>query len=147
MYDFSPLNFFVFLFNKNALDYCSKYDKILPVLTLTNNFFVLGECVHAWMTKSISFGLPFGLYFLCPVFTSVGVCICMDVCMCAVCVYKCLMRVCGNFGLRGYPGGADKHQMDAELRKEMMAIWPNLSQKTLDLLVTPHKGKLQENRT
>uniref|UniRef100_A0A8C9YJ72 Voltage-dependent P/Q-type calcium channel subunit alpha-1A n=1 Tax=Sander lucioperca TaxID=283035 RepID=A0A8C9YJ72_SANLU len=38
-------------------------------------------------------------------------------------------------------GGADKHQMDAELRKEMMAIWPNLSQKTLDLLVTPHKGK------
>lgn len=40
-------------------------------------------------------------------------------------------------------GGADKHQMDAELRKEMMAIWPNLSQKTLDLLVTPHKGKLQ----
>lgn len=40
-------------------------------------------------------------------------------------------------------GGLDKHQMDAELRKEMMAIWPNLSQKTLDLLVTPHKGKLQ----
>uniref|UniRef100_A0A3B3RLK8 Voltage-dependent P/Q-type calcium channel subunit alpha-1A n=1 Tax=Paramormyrops kingsleyae TaxID=1676925 RepID=A0A3B3RLK8_9TELE len=36
-------------------------------------------------------------------------------------------------------GGADKHQMDSELRKEMMAIWPNLSQKTLDLLVTPHK--------
>lgn len=39
------------------------------------------------------------------------------------------------------PGGADKQQMDAELRKEMMAIWPNLSQKTLDLLVTPHKCK------
>ncbi|XP_057202251.1 voltage-dependent P/Q-type calcium channel subunit alpha-1A isoform X25 [Triplophysa rosa] len=37
-------------------------------------------------------------------------------------------------------GGIDKHQMDAELRKEMMAIWPNLSQKTLDLLVTPHKS-------
>ncbi|XP_072550558.1 voltage-dependent P/Q-type calcium channel subunit alpha-1A isoform X6 [Salminus brasiliensis] len=37
-------------------------------------------------------------------------------------------------------GGVDKHQMDAELRKEMMAIWPNLSQKTLDLLVTPHKS-------
>lgn len=53
--------------------------------------------------------------------------------------------VCGHSGLRGHPGGADKHQMDAELRKEMMAIWPNLSQKTLDLLVTPHKGKLQEN--
>uniref|UniRef100_A0A8C2AYY7 Voltage-dependent P/Q-type calcium channel subunit alpha-1A n=1 Tax=Cyprinus carpio TaxID=7962 RepID=A0A8C2AYY7_CYPCA len=39
-------------------------------------------------------------------------------------------------------GGEDKHQMDAELRKEMMAIWPNLSQKNLDLLVTPHKCKL-----
>uniref|UniRef100_A0A8C1G0G1 Voltage-dependent P/Q-type calcium channel subunit alpha-1A n=1 Tax=Cyprinus carpio carpio TaxID=630221 RepID=A0A8C1G0G1_CYPCA len=37
-------------------------------------------------------------------------------------------------------GGVDKHQMDAELRKEMMAIWPNLSQKNLDLLVTPHKS-------
>ncbi|XP_058513731.1 voltage-dependent P/Q-type calcium channel subunit alpha-1A isoform X3 [Ochotona princeps] len=37
-------------------------------------------------------------------------------------------------------GGADKQQMDAELRKEMIAIWPNLSQKTLDLLVTPHKS-------
>nr|XP_023670387.1 voltage-dependent P/Q-type calcium channel subunit alpha-1A isoform X22 [Paramormyrops kingsleyae] len=37
-------------------------------------------------------------------------------------------------------GGADKHQMDAELRKEMMAIWPNLSQKNLDMLVTPHKA-------
>ncbi|MEQ2157594.1 Voltage-dependent P/Q-type calcium channel subunit alpha-1A, partial [Goodea atripinnis] len=37
-------------------------------------------------------------------------------------------------------GGIDKHQMDAELRKEMMAIWANLSQKTLDLLVTPHKA-------
>uniref|UniRef100_A0A8C6T6M6 Calcium channel, voltage-dependent, P/Q type, alpha 1A subunit, a n=1 Tax=Neogobius melanostomus TaxID=47308 RepID=A0A8C6T6M6_9GOBI len=36
-----------------------------------------------------------------------------------------------------------KHQMDAELRKEMIAIWPNLSQKTLDLLVTPHKGELR----
>lgn len=40
-----------------------------------------------------------------------------------------------------FAGGADKQQMDAELRKEMMAIWPNLSQKTLDLLVTPHKCK------
>ncbi|XP_052356644.1 voltage-dependent P/Q-type calcium channel subunit alpha-1A-like isoform X3 [Oncorhynchus keta] len=41
---------------------------------------------------------------------------------------------------KGTEGGVDKHQMDAELRKEMMAIWPNLSQKTLDLLVTPHKS-------
>lgn len=51
------------------------------------------------------------------------------------------------FWVVDYPGGADKHQMDAELRKEMMAIWPNLSQKTLDLLVTPHKGKLLDNRS
>ncbi|KAK1802413.1 hypothetical protein P4O66_022079 [Electrophorus voltai] len=36
--------------------------------------------------------------------------------------------------------GIDKHQMDAELRKEMIAIWPYLSQKQLDLLVTPHKA-------
>ncbi|KAG5832569.1 hypothetical protein ANANG_G00292520 [Anguilla anguilla] len=41
---------------------------------------------------------------------------------------------------KGTEGGVDKHQMDSELRKEMMAIWPNLSQKTLDLLVTPHKS-------
>ncbi|KAJ8254227.1 hypothetical protein COCON_G00208390 [Conger conger] len=41
---------------------------------------------------------------------------------------------------KGAEGGVDKHQMDSELRKEMMAIWPNLSQKTLDLLVTPHKS-------
>ncbi|XP_035387075.1 voltage-dependent P/Q-type calcium channel subunit alpha-1A isoform X2 [Electrophorus electricus] len=41
---------------------------------------------------------------------------------------------------KGGEGGVDKHQMDAELRKEMMAIWPNLSQKSLDLLVTPHKA-------
>lgn len=68
-------------------------------------------------------------------------------CMCAVCVHKCLLRVCGHPGSWDHPGGADKHQMDAELRKEMMAIWPNLSQKTLDLLVTPHKGKLQEENS
>lgn len=70
---------------------------------------------------------PFGPHLLCPVW---GVCICMDV-----------LVLCFVGGV-GCPGGADKHQMDAELRKEMMAIWPNLSQKTLDLLVTPHKGKL-----
>ncbi|XP_014824515.1 PREDICTED: voltage-dependent N-type calcium channel subunit alpha-1B-like, partial [Poecilia mexicana] len=29
--------------------------------------------------------------------------------------------------------------MDAELRKEMSTVWPSLSQKTMDLLVTPHK--------
>lgn len=54
------------------------------------------------------------------------------------CLYTYERRAVG-----GYSGGADKHQMDAELRKEMMAIWPNLSQKSLDQLVTPHKGKLR----
>ncbi|XP_036382022.1 calcium channel, voltage-dependent, N type, alpha 1B subunit, a [Megalops cyprinoides] len=28
---------------------------------------------------------------------------------------------------------------DADLKKELSTVWPNLSQKTLDLLVTPHK--------
>lgn len=57
-------------------------------------------------------------------------------------VVRCLWAGGGG----GDSGGADKHQMDAELRKEMMAIWPNLSQKSLDQLVTPHKGKLQHQR-
>ncbi|XP_043541416.1 probable voltage-dependent R-type calcium channel subunit alpha-1E, partial [Chiloscyllium plagiosum] len=35
-------------------------------------------------------------------------------------------------------GGADKQQLDAELRKEIMTIWPHLPQKTLDLLVPIH---------
>lgn len=56
------------------------------------------------------------------------------------CLCTCERRAVGG----GDSGGADKHQMDAELRKEMMAIWPNLSQKSLDQLVTPHKGKLQQ---
>nr|XP_055055266.1 probable voltage-dependent N-type calcium channel subunit alpha-1B isoform X3 [Misgurnus anguillicaudatus] len=29
---------------------------------------------------------------------------------------------------------------DAELKKELATVWPNLSQKTMDLLVTPHKS-------
>lgn len=60
----------------------------------------------------------------------VSICVRMYLYVCACVHWICL-------------GGIDKHQMDAELRKEMMAIWPNLSQKTLDLLVTPHKCKLQ----
>uniref|UniRef100_A0A8B9EGZ3 Voltage-dependent N-type calcium channel subunit alpha n=1 Tax=Anser cygnoides TaxID=8845 RepID=A0A8B9EGZ3_ANSCY len=36
-------------------------------------------------------------------------------------------------------GGVKQHQCDAELRKEISLVWPNLSQKTLDLLVPPHK--------
>lgn len=63
-------------------------------------------------------------------------CVCAHMCAC-ICmwVHALVCWIC--------LGGIDKHQMDAELRKEMMAIWPNLSQKTLDLLVTPHKCKLQ----
>uniref|UniRef100_A0A3Q3WH13 Voltage-dependent calcium channel alpha-1 subunit IQ domain-containing protein n=1 Tax=Mola mola TaxID=94237 RepID=A0A3Q3WH13_MOLML len=29
---------------------------------------------------------------------------------------------------------------DAELKKELSTVWPNLSQKTMDLLITPHKS-------
>ncbi|KFV99944.1 Voltage-dependent N-type calcium channel subunit alpha-1B, partial [Fulmarus glacialis] len=36
-------------------------------------------------------------------------------------------------------GGVKQHQCDAELRKEISLVWPNLSQKALDLLVPPHK--------
>uniref|UniRef100_A0ACB8F0Z0 Voltage-dependent N-type calcium channel subunit alpha-1B n=1 Tax=Sphaerodactylus townsendi TaxID=933632 RepID=A0ACB8F0Z0_9SAUR len=35
--------------------------------------------------------------------------------------------------------GVLQHQCDAELRKEISLVWPNLSQKTLDLLVPPLK--------
>ncbi|KAJ6654579.1 hypothetical protein lerEdw1_006732, partial [Lerista edwardsae] len=35
--------------------------------------------------------------------------------------------------------GVQQHQCDAELRKEISLVWPNLSQKTLDVLVPPHK--------
>ncbi|XP_029142215.1 voltage-dependent N-type calcium channel subunit alpha-1B-like, partial [Protobothrops mucrosquamatus] len=35
--------------------------------------------------------------------------------------------------------GVLQHQCDAELRKEVSLVWPNLSSKTLDLLVPPHK--------
>ncbi|XP_043914705.1 voltage-dependent N-type calcium channel subunit alpha-1B [Protopterus annectens] len=33
------------------------------------------------------------------------------------------------------PGGVSQHQCDAELRKEIASVWPNLSMKTIDLLV------------
>lgn len=32
---------------------------------------------------------------------------------------------------------------DADLKREINRVWPNLSQKTMDLLVTPHKCELQ----
>ncbi|XP_040216183.1 voltage-dependent R-type calcium channel subunit alpha-1E isoform X5 [Rana temporaria] len=37
-------------------------------------------------------------------------------------------------------GGADRQQLDAELQKEILAIWPNISQKMLDLLVPMPKA-------
>ncbi|XP_039631746.1 calcium channel, voltage-dependent, N type, alpha 1B subunit, a [Polypterus senegalus] len=36
-------------------------------------------------------------------------------------------------------GVANQQRSDAELRKEISTVWPNLSQKTLDLLVPPHR--------
>uniref|UniRef100_A0A8B9YU32 Voltage-dependent N-type calcium channel subunit alpha n=1 Tax=Bos mutus grunniens TaxID=30521 RepID=A0A8B9YU32_BOSMU len=40
------------------------------------------------------------------------------------------------------PAGTKQHQCDAELRKEISSVWANLPQKTLDLLVPPHKHGL-----
>uniref|UniRef100_A0A6I8NS10 Voltage-dependent N-type calcium channel subunit alpha n=1 Tax=Ornithorhynchus anatinus TaxID=9258 RepID=A0A6I8NS10_ORNAN len=37
--------------------------------------------------------------------------------------------------------GKWQHQCDAELKKEITSVWANLPQKTLDLLVPPHKRK------
>ncbi|GCC24939.1 hypothetical protein chiPu_0003342 [Chiloscyllium punctatum] len=36
-------------------------------------------------------------------------------------------------------GGSYQQQCDAELRKELTAVWPNLSQRVLDILVPPHR--------
>uniref|UniRef100_A0A4W3GQH4 Voltage-dependent R-type calcium channel subunit alpha n=1 Tax=Callorhinchus milii TaxID=7868 RepID=A0A4W3GQH4_CALMI len=36
--------------------------------------------------------------------------------------------------------GKDKQLLDTELRSEIMTIWPHLSQKTLDVVVPPHKS-------
>lgn len=38
-------------------------------------------------------------------------------------------------------GGADWQQLDSELQKEILTIWPHLSQKMLDLLVPMPKSK------
>lgn len=40
-----------------------------------------------------------------------------------------------------FPGMVAQRLCDAELKKELSTVWPNLSQKTMDLLVTPHKRK------
>ncbi|XP_054582795.1 voltage-dependent N-type calcium channel subunit alpha-1B isoform X2 [Eptesicus fuscus] len=37
------------------------------------------------------------------------------------------------------PAGTKQHQCDAALRKEIASVWANLPQKTLDLLVPPHR--------
>ncbi|KAG8436806.1 hypothetical protein GDO86_007768 [Hymenochirus boettgeri] len=37
-------------------------------------------------------------------------------------------------------GGADRQQLDSELQKDILAIWPNISQKMLDLLVPMPKA-------
>lgn len=81
--------------------------------------------------------------------------VCLFTCACSlggtdihvsVDVPACMLHALG-FVVNMPIGGIDKHQMDAELRKEMMAIWPNLSQKALDLLVTPHKGEFWRMET
>uniref|UniRef100_A0A671G4N5 Voltage-dependent N-type calcium channel subunit alpha n=1 Tax=Rhinolophus ferrumequinum TaxID=59479 RepID=A0A671G4N5_RHIFE len=41
------------------------------------------------------------------------------------------------------PAGTKQHQCDADLRKEICSVWANLPQKTLDLLVPPHKRNLE----
>uniref|UniRef100_H3AUU1 Voltage-dependent R-type calcium channel subunit alpha n=1 Tax=Latimeria chalumnae TaxID=7897 RepID=H3AUU1_LATCH len=37
-------------------------------------------------------------------------------------------------------GGADRQQLDSELQKEILLIWPHISQRMLDLLVPIHKA-------
>lgn len=39
------------------------------------------------------------------------------------------------------PGVLAQHLCDVDLKREINRVWPNLSQKTVDLLVTPHKCK------
>lgn len=107
----------------------------------------MNGCERALVCVWCPFELVYNLMhmFMCP-------------CMCEWRVSACIglhVRVSVSVGMNPWVhacvwiclGGVDKHQMDAELRKEMMAIWPNLSQKNLDLLVTPHKCKLQSVAT
>lgn len=49
--------------------------------------------------------------------------------------------VCGPFLLPAVEGGADWQQLDSELQKEILTIWPHLSQKMLDLLVPMPKSE------
>jgi len=43
--------------------------------------------------------------------------------------------------LCGVVGMVAQRLLDAQLKKELSTVWPNLCQKTIDLLVTPHKRK------
>uniref|UniRef100_A0A8C2SKD9 Voltage-dependent N-type calcium channel subunit alpha n=1 Tax=Capra hircus TaxID=9925 RepID=A0A8C2SKD9_CAPHI len=52
---------------------------------------------------------------------------------------KCPARVAYKRLVRERGTGTKQHQCDAELRKEISSVWANLPQKTLDLLVPPHK--------
>lgn len=47
----------------------------------------------------------------------------------------------GPFLLPAVEGGADWQQLDSELQKEILTIWPHLSQKMLDLLVPMPKSE------
>lgn len=49
--------------------------------------------------------------------------------------------VSGLFLLPAVEGGADWQQLDSELQKEILTIWPHLSQKMLDLLVPMPKSE------
>lgn len=44
--------------------------------------------------------------------------------------------------VRFFAGVLAQHLCDADLKREINRVWPNLSQKTVDLLVTPHKCEL-----
>lgn len=48
---------------------------------------------------------------------------------------------CGPFLPPAVEGGADWQQLDSELQKEILTIWPHLSQKMLDLLVPMPKSE------
>lgn len=40
-----------------------------------------------------------------------------------------------------FPGVLVQRLYDADLKREISRVWPSLPQKTVDLLVTPHKCK------
>lgn len=54
------------------------------------------------------------------------------------------LDMCGPFLPPAVEGGADWQQLDSELQKEILTIWPHLSQKMLDLLVPMPKSESLE---